>query len=68
MLRWRIILEDYGLYIEYIKSEKNVVADALSKFTLNGNKENTQKYTYKGKLCQKSMTPKKYLKVIFLLI
>ena len=29
VLRWRLILEYYGPYIEYIKGDKNIVADAL---------------------------------------
>ena len=37
VLIWRLILEDYGPDIEYIKGEKNIVADALSRITLNGN-------------------------------
>ena len=49
MLRWRLILEDYGPDIEYIKGEKNIVSDALSIFPLNGNQENTHKSSYKGK-------------------
>ena len=36
-LRWRLILEGYGPDIEYIKGEKNIVSDALSRLTLNGN-------------------------------
>ena len=31
VLRWRLILEEYGPYIEYIKVEKNIAADALSR-------------------------------------
>ena len=47
VLRWRIILEEYGPYIEYIKCEKNIVADALSILPLNGNHETTQNSIYK---------------------
>ena len=47
VLIWRLILEDYGPDIEYIKGEKNIVADALSILLLNRNQENTQKSTYK---------------------
>ena len=46
VLRWRLILEDYGPDIEYIKVEKNIVADGLSRITLNGNQETTHKSTY----------------------
>ena len=46
VLRWRITIEEYGKDIEYIKGEKNIVADALSILTLNGNQETTKKSTY----------------------
>ena len=36
-VRWRLILENYGPEIEYIKGEKNIVAEALSRLTLNRN-------------------------------
>ena len=48
LLRWRLIIEEYGTYIEYIKSEKNMVSDALSIFAINRNQETTQKSTYLG--------------------
>ena len=41
VLIWRLILEEYGPDIEYIKVEKNIVADGLSRITLNGNQETT---------------------------
>ena len=31
MLRWRLYIEEYSPEIQYIKGEKNVVADALSR-------------------------------------
>ena len=31
VMRWRLILEEYGPTLEYIKGEKNIVADALSR-------------------------------------
>ena len=37
VLRWRLILEQYGPYIEYIKGENNIVAYGLSRITLYGN-------------------------------
>ena len=46
-LIWRLILKEYGLDIEYIKGEKNIVADALSIFPLKGNQETAHKSTYK---------------------
>ena len=46
VLRWRLILEEYGTDIEYIKGENNMVAYGLSRIPLNGNQETTQKSTY----------------------
>ena len=46
VLRWRLILEQYGPDIKYIKGEKNIVADAQSRLPLNGNQETTQKSTH----------------------
>ena len=31
VMRWRLILEEYGPTVEYIKGERNIVADALSR-------------------------------------
>ena len=46
VLRSRLILEEYGPDIKYIKSEKIIVADRLSRLPLNGNQETTQKSNY----------------------
>ena len=35
-LRWRILLEEYGPQIEYIKGDDNSVADALSRLDRKG--------------------------------
>jgi hypothetical protein len=40
VLRWRLILEEFGPELLYIKGEKNIVADALSRLGLN-NTNNT---------------------------
>ena len=36
---WRIILEEFGNELKYIKGENNVVADALSSIEMSGNQE-----------------------------
>ena len=46
LLRWRLILEEYSPDIEYIKGEKNIAADALSRLPNNGNQETTHEKTY----------------------
>ena len=50
VLRWRLILEYYGPDIEYIKYEKNMVTDALSRFSLNVNQDTTNNSTYQYQL------------------
>ena len=35
VMRWRLILEEYGPELRYIKGEKNIVADALSRLALD---------------------------------
>ena len=50
VLKWQLILDNYGLDIEYIKGEKNIVSDALSRIPLNGNEENTQKSIYQKEI------------------
>ena len=46
VLWWRLILEEYGHDIEYIKGKKNIAADALSQLPNNGNQETTHEQTY----------------------
>ena len=50
VLIWRIIPEDYGTDIEYIKGNKNVVSDTLSIIPLNGNQETTHNPTYQKEI------------------
>ena len=45
LLRWRLIIKEYGTDIEYIKGEKNIVTDGLSRIPINGNQDTTQKST-----------------------
>ena len=48
VLIWRLVLEKYGPDIGYIKGEKNIVAEELSRIPFNGNQETTQKSTYQN--------------------
>ena len=38
-MRWRLILEEFGPELKYIKGENNVVADALSSLDMNYNQD-----------------------------
>ena len=38
-MRWRLILEEYGPELRYIKGENNIVADALSRLEMTEEKE-----------------------------
>ena len=53
LLRQRLILEEYGSDIEYIKGDKDIVAYALSIFTFNGNQQTTEKSNYKNEIVSK---------------
>ena len=46
VLIWRLIPKKYGRDKEYIKGGKIIVADTLSRITLNGNQETTHDSTY----------------------
>ena len=39
VMRWRLILEEFGKELRYIKGENNVVADALSRLEMSENQE-----------------------------
>ena len=39
VMRWRLILEEFGPELKYIKGENNVVADALSRLEMSDNQE-----------------------------
>ena len=47
VFRWRLIIKEYGPNIEYTKGKKNILSDALSIFSLNGNQETIHNSTYK---------------------
>ena len=34
-MRWRLLIEEYGPEIKYIKGENNIVADALSRLDID---------------------------------
>ena len=38
-MRWRLILEEFGPELKYIKGENNIVADALSCIYMSDNKD-----------------------------
>ena len=38
-MRWRLILEEFGPELKYIKGENNVVSDALSRLEMSDNQE-----------------------------
>ena len=38
-MRWRLILEEFGPELKYIKGENNVVADTLSRLEMSDNQE-----------------------------
>ena len=44
---WILLLNEYSPDIEYIKGEKNIVADASSRLPLNESQNNTQNSTHK---------------------
>ena len=48
VLIWIFIFENNGPDIEYINGEKNIVAYALPRYTINRNQETTQEYNYKN--------------------
>ena len=50
VLRWRLILKEYGPDIEYTKGEKSIVTYGLSRIPLNGNQDTTQKSTYQQEI------------------
>ena len=39
VMRWCLILEDFGPELKYIKGENNVAADALSRLEMSDNQE-----------------------------
>ena len=50
-LKWT---EEYGPDIEYIQGGKNIVADTLSRFPINGNQETTHEKNLQKINCVKN--------------
>ena len=50
LLRWKLILEDYGLDIDYIPGNNNIVAYLLSRLYVNSTQETTQESNYKKEI------------------
>ena len=46
VLRWKLIVKEYGLYIKYILGEKNIAADALSWLSNSINQQTTHESAY----------------------
>ena len=44
VMRWRLVIEEFGPELKYIKGESNIVADALSRLGMMGNEEFASKY------------------------
>ena len=44
---WGLLIEEYGLEIEYIQGKKNIVEEKLSRLRNNGNQKTTHKSNYK---------------------
>ena len=62
-MRWRLILEEFGPELKYIKGENNVVADALSCLEMSDNQEIlniSELYGYDDKDVPNSAYPIRY--------
>ena len=62
-MRWRLILEEFGPELKYIKGENNVVVDALSRLETSDNQETLniyELYGYDDKNLHESAYPIRY--------
>ena len=62
-MRWRLILEEFGPELKYIKGENNVVADSLSRLEMSDNQEIlniSELYGYDEKDLPESAYPIRY--------
>ena len=63
VMRWRLLLEEFGPELKYIKGENNAVADALSRLEMSDNQEIlyiSEIYGYDGKDLPDSAYPIRY--------
>ena len=50
-MRWRLVLEEYGPQLHYIKGENNIIADALSRLDIQkDSKPPTEQLEYLSEL------------------
>ena len=54
VMRWRLILEEFGCQLNYIKGPKNIVADALSRLPTDFNRSEERRV---GKECRSRWSP-----------
>ena len=40
VMRWRLLLKEYGVIIKYIKGEENILTDTISRYPLQESTEN----------------------------
>ena len=62
-MRWRLILEEFGPELKYIKGENNVVTDAISRLVMSDNQEIlniSELYGYNDKDLPDSAYPIRY--------
>jgi hypothetical protein len=50
VMRWRLTIEEYGPELKYIKGERNIVADALSRLDMSSDKSHTLEETFMAEL------------------
>ena len=49
LLRFRLLLDEFGIEIEYTQARKNIVADGLSRINIYGNQDTIQDNNYSKK-------------------
>ena len=62
-MRWRLILEDFGPELKYIKGENDIVANAISRLEMSDNQEIlniSELYVYGDKDLPDSAYPTRY--------